>query len=161
MIRHITASRLIGAASPVIHGIIADYRDGHRRIVSPKAFLWLAVDKGGTGAGTEIRFAMRAFGKVRTTRGVVTEPEPGRVLVETYPDTGDVTTFVIDPRPGANETRVTIKTDLHVRDGLAGRLEGFLAERFLLPHYDEELERLAHIAEGLRQYDPVPSGPAD
>jgi hypothetical protein len=104
---------------------------------------------------------MRAFGKVRTTRGVVTEPEPGRVLVETYPDTGDVTTFVIDPQPGANETRVTIKTDLHVRDGLAGRLEGFLAERFLLPHYDEELERLAHIAEGLRQYDPVPSGPAD
>ena len=76
MTRRITASRQIDAAPAAIHRVVADYRDGHRRIVPPKAFLWLAVDKGGLGAGTEIRFAMRAFGKVRTTRAIVTSPIP-------------------------------------------------------------------------------------
>ena len=44
-------------------------------------------------AGTEIRFGMRVFGSMRTARGIVSEPQPGRVLVESYPETGDVTTF--------------------------------------------------------------------
>ena len=159
MTRRITASRHIDASPAAIHRVIADYRDGHRRIVPPKAFLWLAVDKGGLGAGTEIRFAMRAFGKVRTTRAVVTEPDPGRVVVETYPDTGDVTSFTIDPPAHGPGAAVTIATDLHVPEGLSGRIQGFLAERFLRPLYLEELQRLADIAEGRYQHDPVPAGP--
>jgi len=160
MIRRIEASRQIDARPAVIHGVIADYRDGHRQIVPPKAFLWLAVDKGGIGAGTEIRFAMRVLGKVRVSRGLVTEPEPGRTIVETYPDTGDVTTFTVDPRRNGAAALVTIATDLHVPDGIMGRIQGYLAERVLRPLYDEELERLAGEAEGRRRYDPVPQGPA-
>src|SRR3954451_964184 len=128
MIRRIEASRHIDARPAVIHGVIADYRDGHRRIVPPKAFLWLAVDKGGIGAGTEIRFAMRVLGKARVSRGLVTEPEPGRTIVETYPDTGDVTTFTVDPRRNGAAALVTIATDLHVPDGIMGRIQGYLAE---------------------------------
>jgi hypothetical protein len=59
MIRRITASRQIDPPPAPIYGLIADYHDGHRRIVPPKTFRWLAVDEGGVGAGTEIRFAMR------------------------------------------------------------------------------------------------------
>ncbi len=158
MTRHISVSRQIAAAPPSIYSVIADYRDGHRRIVPPRAFTWLAVDNGGVGAGTEIRFAMRVFGSTRIARGVVTEPEPGRVLVESYPESGDVTSFIVDPQSGTSAT-VTITTDLHVRDGLAGRVQGFLAGRFLRPLYVEELQRLADLAEGRLRHDPVPDRP--
>jgi hypothetical protein len=160
MIRHISASRRIPAAPGTIYGIIADYHDGHRRIVSPKAFRWLAVEKGGVGAGTEIRFAMRVFGSERVARAVVTEPEPGRVLVESYPESGDVTTFRVDPESSHGGATVTIATALQVRGGLAGRIQGFLAERFLRPLYVEELDRLADVAEGGRRHAPVPTHPA-
>jgi hypothetical protein len=159
MIRHITASRRIEALPAAIYSLIADYHDSHRRIVPPKAFRWLAVDRGGIGAGTEIRFGMRLFGSMRTGRGVVSEPEPGRVLVESYPDTGDITTFTVEPahQPGASS--VTIATDLHVGDGIAGRIQGFVAERFLRPLYLEELQRLADLAEGRVRHEPVPQQP--
>jgi hypothetical protein len=161
MIRHIAASSRIAAPAAAIYAVIADYHDGHRRIVPPRVFLWLAVDKGGVGAGTGIRFAMRVFGSVRVSRGEVTEPEPGRVLVETYPDTGDVTTFIVDPLPAQGATEVTITTDLHVPDGLLGRIQGFMAERFLLPLYREELQRLADVASGRPHHDPVPAKPTE
>ena len=159
MTRRISVSRQIAAMPPAIYSVIADYHDGHRRIVPPRAFTWLAVEKGGTGAGTEIRFAMRVFGSTRIARGVVSEPEPGRVLVETYPESGDVTTFIVDPRTGSGTSTVTITTDLQVRGGLAGRIQGFLAERFLRPLYVEELQRLADLAEGRLRHDPVSNRP--
>jgi hypothetical protein len=159
MIRHITASRRIEALPATIYSLIADYHDGHRRIVPPKAFKWLAVDQGGIGAGTEIRFAMRVLGSMRTARGVVSEPQPGRVLVETYPESGDITTFTVEPTHDAGASSVTITTDLHVADGLSGRLQGFMAERVLRPLYLEELQRLADLAEGRVKHDPVPQQP--
>jgi hypothetical protein len=159
MIRHITASRRIAAPPATIYGVIADYHDGHRRIVSPKAFRWLAVEKGGIGTGTEIRFAMRVFGSERIARALVTEPEPGRVLVESYPESGDITTFRVDPESTHAGATVTIATALNVRGGPVGRVQGFLAERFLRPLYIEELDRLADVAEGRRNHDPVPAHP--
>jgi hypothetical protein len=158
MIRHITASRRIEALPATIYSLIADYHDGHRRIVPPRAFKWLAVDKGGIGAGTEIRFGMRVFGAMRAARGLVTEPEPGRVLVESYPDTGDITTFIVEPA-NAGASSVTITTDMHIRDGFSGRIQAFIAERFLRPLYLEELRRLADLAEGRVRHDPVPQQP--
>ena len=56
------------------------------------------MEQGGIGAGTVIRFQMSALGQKRTLRAEITEPEPGRVLVETYLDSnGAVTTFTVDP----------------------------------------------------------------
>jgi hypothetical protein len=159
MIRHITASRRIEALPATVYSVIADYHDGHRRIVPPRAFRWLAVDRGGIGAGTEIRFGMRVFGSMRTTRGVVTEPQPGRILVESYPDTGDITTFIVEPAHEAGASSVTITTDLHVSDGFSGRVQGFMAERFLHRLYLEELQRLADLAEGRWRHEPVPQQP--
>jgi hypothetical protein len=159
MIRHITATRRIDATPATIYSLIADYHDGHRRIVPPKTFRWLAVDRGGIGAGTEIRFGMRVLGSMRTARGVVSEPLPGRVLVETYPETGDITTFTVEPAHEAGASSVTITTDFHVDDGFPGRLQGFMAERVLRPLYLEELKRLADLAEGRVRHEPVPQQP--
>ena len=155
----IEASRRIKASPADIYNLIADYRDGHRRIVPPRAFLWLAVEEGGVGAGTKIRFAMRVLGMTREALGVVTEPEPGRLLVETYPETGDVTSFRVTPAAADGESDVVIATDLKTRGGIGGKIQASMAGRLLRPLYDEELQRIADIAEGRLMHDPVPAGP--
>jgi hypothetical protein len=156
MIRHITASRRIDALPASIYCAIADYHDGHRRIVPPRAFSWLAVDKGGIGAGTEIRFGMRMFGSMRTVRGVVTEPSPG-ACSSSLPDTGDVTTFIVR-RGRTGASNVTITTDLHVSDGSPGafKLHGGAVPAAVVPR---GAQRLADLAEGHVRHDPVPQQP--
>ena len=95
----VVASRVIGAAAAVAYGLIADYNGGHQRILPDKYFGNLHATKGGYGDGTEIAFEMYPFGMKRAAqqaRARVTEPEPGRVLVETDLDRGFVTTFTVD-----------------------------------------------------------------
>src|SRR6476619_4413817 len=92
----VTASARIASAPERVYAIIADYKNGHPRIL-PKQFLGLAVEQGGVGAGTVINFQMRAFGRIVTNRSAVTEPEPGRVLVETeLGGKGIVTPFTVE-----------------------------------------------------------------
>jgi hypothetical protein len=153
----ISATATVMAPPARVYGIIADYRDGHRRMVPPKHFKWLRVESGGHGAGTVISFEMRLMGRSRTARAHVTEPEAGRVLAESYPETGDVTTFIVEPQGAAS--RVTIATDLKAKSGLAGAIERFVARKILEPIYRQELQRLAEHAEGRRVHEPVPDHP--
>src|SRR3712207_2046569 len=61
--------------------ILADYRRHHPRILPP-AFSGFAVEAGGVGAGTTIRFRVTAGGQARDYRQRVSEPAPGRVVRE-------------------------------------------------------------------------------
>jgi hypothetical protein len=90
-----------------------------------------------------------AFGRKLPFRAAITEPEPGRVLVESYLDNnGAVTTFTIDPGSAPADSRVTISTELPVRAGLLGRIERALTTLLLRPIYVKELENLARVATG-------------
>jgi polyketide cyclase/dehydrase/lipid transport protein len=141
----VTAAAHIDAPPDRVYGIIADYRVGHPSIL-PKPFRNFAVEQGGTGAGTIIRFDVYAYGTVTTCRAIVTEPEPGRVLVEKNVEpTESVTTFTVVA--GANGgTEVTFMTEAQSRDGIAGAIERFMSRRFLLKLYAEELGLLARLA---------------
>jgi polyketide cyclase/dehydrase/lipid transport protein len=144
----ITASAVIPARRERVYALIANYNDGHPRIV-PKQFSNLVVEQGGVGAGTVIRFQMSVFGKKQTYRAAITEPEPGRVLVETYFDSnGTVTTFTVDQGPAPADSRVTISTELRVRSGFLGIIEKAFATLLLRPMYVHELENLARVATG-------------
>jgi len=147
--RHlITASAIIPARRERVYSIIANYKDGHPRIV-PKQFSDMVVEQGGVGAGTVIRFQMSVFGKKQTFRAAITEPEPGRVLVETDLDSnGAVTTFTIDPGTAPADSRVTISTVLPVRGGVLGLVEKKLSTLLLRPMYLQELANLARVATG-------------
>jgi polyketide cyclase/dehydrase/lipid transport protein len=125
------------------YSIIADYHKGHPSIL-PKEFHSLEVEKGGTGAGTVIRFQARVFGRNQTMRAEITEPEPGRILLETYPDTGTETSFIVEP-DGA-DSKVTISTKLPLRPGALGKFEGWFLKRFLRPVFKKELENLNRVA---------------
>lgn len=144
----ITASAVIPARRERVYALIANYHDGHPRIV-PKQFSGLVVEQGGIGAGTVIRFRMSIFGRKQTFRAAVTEPEPGRVLVETDLDAnGAVTTFTVDQGPAPADTRVTISTELKVRSGFLGIIDKSLSTLLLRPMYLRELENLARVATG-------------
>jgi len=141
----VSKSAEINAPADRLYGIIADYHNGHPRILPP-AFTGLVVEAGGIGAGTRIRVGMRVFGRVMTFPAEISEPVPGRVLVErNLGDRPSVTTFTVD-RLEASRSRVTIATELPVRGGIAGRLERFLTKRFLEPIYGAELAKLAEAA---------------
>ena len=84
-----------------MYRILADYRDGHPRILPRPPFVDLEVERGGVGAGTIIRFRMKSFGRIRNVRAEIAEPEPGRILLETDLDTEAVTRFVVEPVPAA------------------------------------------------------------
>ncbi len=90
--QRIVASSFIRAPASQVYAIIADYRNGHPRILPQPYFVSLNVDQGGIGAGT------------------------------------------------------AITTDLPVRDGLLGKVQGRVTVRLLRSIYLKELEQLAGVA---------------
>jgi uncharacterized protein YndB with AHSA1/START domain len=144
----VSATRAIAAPPAVVYGIIADYRSGHPAILPPKWFGPLTVVEGGVGAGTRIRFSMKGMGPERPMEAVVAEPVPGRLLTETYPATGGVTSFIVDPAPGGST--VTFRTTWQPR-GVAGFLERLAAPGFLRRVYKDELDQLQILAEARAQ----------
>ena len=144
----VSASAIIPARRERVYSLISNYNDGHPRIL-PKQFSSLVVEQGGVGAGTIIRFQMSVFGKKQAYRAAITEPEPGRVLVETDLDAnGAVTTFTINPGGAPADSHVTISTELPVREGLLGKIEKAMISLLLRPMYVKELENLARVATG-------------
>ncbi len=147
MARHcISASMLIDAPARRLYSIIADYRHGHPRILPRPPFVSMEVTGGGFGTGTQIDLVMRILGTTRTYHGIVSEPDPGRVISEHYVGADIVTTFTVDPRDGGRSADVTISTVTDVGRGLAGVVERWVATRVLQPVYMKELDRLAAVA---------------
>ena len=142
------AKARVDAPPDRVYGIIADYHVGHPAIL-PKQFTALDVEAGGTGAGTVIRCEMRVLGQKQIFRATVTEPRPGRVLVETIIE-GDPleTTFTVEPADGGRACDVTISSVIEQKPGLRGMIERFLSPKILGPLYREELRLLNAYAKG-------------
>ena len=145
----ISATRRVPRPAEAVYRVFADYRGAHPEILPPSFFVGLHVEEGGYGAGTVIRVQGRFAGQTRTMRGVVTEPEPGRRLVESYPETATETTFLVEPEPGGEASTVTISTVMPRRPGLPGWIEERLVRRLLKRVY----------AEGAPPRHPVPGRP--
>jgi hypothetical protein len=137
-----TATRTIRAPADTIYQIIADYRNGHPRMLPKQYFLHLHVEDGGYGAGTVINFSMRLLGQTQQFRSVISEPDPGHLLVETDLKSQMPTTFQAVPK--GQFSRVTISTILTGRSWL----ETTLAKPLLQKIYRAELDLLAGLVEG-------------
>jgi hypothetical protein len=144
----VSVSATIPARRERVYSLIANYNNGHPRIL-PRQFTSLVVEQGGVGAGTVIRFQMSVFGRKQMFRAAITEPDPGRVLVETYLDANRaVTTFTVNPGGAPADSHVTISTELRVRSGFLGKVEKTISTLLLRPLYVKELENLARVATG-------------
>ncbi|HSL31351.1 MAG TPA: SRPBCC family protein [Anaerolineales bacterium] len=138
------ATRIVHAPAAGVYEIIADYRTQHPRILPKPYFLSLDVEEGGFGAGTIVNFKMRLLGKTQSFRSLITEPEPGKTLLETDLSSGVVTRFDVLPLENGEQTQVTITTELRNRGGV----ESLVAKLLLQKIYHQELELLAKLAEG-------------
>lgn len=138
---HVTATETIAAPAMVVYGILADYRVGHPGILPPKYFRSLAVEHGGTGAGTRIRFEMVAAGRVHEIRADITEPAPGRELVETALHNGAITRFLVEPGADDGTCRMTFETRYQA-PGVRGWFESLVVPGFLRTVYREEMALL-------------------
>lgn len=139
----VSEGRTVPVPAAVAYDLIADYHTGHPSILPPEYFGRLEVLAGGRGAGTRIRFEMKAFGRVNVAVADVTEPVPGHELRELLTD-GLVTTFLVEPL-GPSECRVTFTTRYH-KPGLRGWLERLLAPPYLHKVYVAELAQLERVA---------------
>ena len=137
-----SVSKLISSPPQVVYSIIADYHNAHPKILPKPPFVSLVVEKGGVGAGTVALVQMKVMGKIQTFHTVVSEPDPGRVLVETN-DTGYITTFTFDPHNDGKNSFVTFTTEIPDDSSLIKKLEFRLSRILLVPVYERELENLA------------------
>src|SRR5262245_44744546 len=133
------ASMVIDAPPEVLYGIVSDYRVGHPAILPKPYFTELTVEKGGVGAGTLLMTRLKTWGQEFSYHQLVSEPEPGRVIVETDVDTGQYSSFTFDPLDGGTQTRVTIFSEFPASPGLKGFVERLTLPSFARKLYTQEL----------------------
>jgi hypothetical protein len=67
----VSASRLIPAPARQEYDLIADYRNGHPRILPKPYFVSLDVEKGGYGTGTVITFQIQLMGRIQSFHSTI------------------------------------------------------------------------------------------
>jgi uncharacterized protein YndB with AHSA1/START domain len=142
-----SAERTIDAPAGQVYGHLADMHQ-HPRFLPPE-FSDFRVEEGGVGAGTVSRFAVTAGGRTRTYRMRVTEPDPGRVLVESDANSSLVTTFNVEPQGGKSLVRISTTWD--GASGIGGFFERTFAPRAMRRIYLDELDRLNAYARDQQQ----------
>lgn len=137
-----SAERTVDAPADEVYGYLADMHQ-HPHFLPP-AFSDFQVVEGGVGAGTVTTFAVTAGGRTRNYRMNVTEPVPGRTLVETDANSSLVTTFNVEPQGG--KSLVRIHTSWDGAGGIGGFFEKTFAPGAMRRLYLDELDRLSTYA---------------
>src|SRR5262249_29606097 len=94
---HVESTSVVDARPQDVYAVFVDYYFAHPAILPKPEFGELIIEKGGHGAGTIFRADVTTGGKTLHMHVLVSEPEPGRVLLETDIETGQTTHFICDP----------------------------------------------------------------
>ena len=143
------AERRMDVPAQIAYHCLADYREHHRpEGFLPPAFSAFEIHQGGVGAGTQASWTVDlGGGRKRRMSAVISEPQPGRRLVET--GDGVLTTFTVTPSGTGCVVRFDTVFD---EPGLNGVLLRLFIGRMLGPLYADELARLDAYA---RAHGPV------
>jgi uncharacterized protein YndB with AHSA1/START domain len=133
-----SAERSIDAPADEVYSYLADMHQ-HQRFLPP-AFSDFQIEQGGVGAGTVTSFKITAGGRTRSYRMQISEPTPGRTLVETDTGSSLVTTFNVTPQ--GDKSLVSITTSWDGASGIGGFFERTFAPRAVRRLYLDELDRL-------------------
>ncbi len=147
---HVEASDIIHAPAADIYAILSDYQVGHQAILPKPYFTAMIVETGGQGAGTILQTSMTVMGQDFHYHQIVSEPEPGRVLVETDLDTGQWSSFTLEPLGDGSQTRVTITSEFPASPGFKGIMERLFTPRFTRPIFMQELRNLNDYVQTVR-----------
>jgi uncharacterized protein YndB with AHSA1/START domain len=141
-----SAERTVDAPADEVYGYLADMHQHPRYL--PPAFSDFEVVEGGVGAGTVTEFKVSAGGRTREFRTRISEPEPGRTLVESDTKSSFVTTFNVSPQEGQSLVRISSSWD--GAGGIGGFFERIFAPRALRKLFLDELDRLNTYARDQR-----------
>jgi uncharacterized protein YndB with AHSA1/START domain len=133
-----SAQRMIDAPADAVYSYLSDLNQ-HPKFLPP-AFSDFQVVEGGVGAGTVTTFSVTAGGRTRSYRMNVTEPAPGRTLVESDANSSLVTTFNVEPQ--GSKSLVSIHTSWNGAGGIGGFFEKTFAPGAMKKLYVDELDRL-------------------
>ena len=133
-----SAERVIDAPADKVYSYLADMH-AHQHFLPP-AFSDFQVEEGGVGEGTVTRFKVTAGGRTRDYHMRISEPEPGRTLVEKDIESSLVNTFNVQPQ--GDKSLVRIATSWDGAAGIGGFFERAFAPRALNRLYLDELSRL-------------------
>jgi len=138
-----SAERTIDAPAERVYGYLRDMHE-HAHFLPP-AFSDFQVEAGGVGEGSVASFKATAGGRTRSYRMRVTEPVPGRTLVESDANSSLVTTFNVEPQ--GDKSLVRIHTSWDGAGGIGGFFERTFAPKAMRRIYLDELDRLNAYAE--------------
>ena len=139
---HAQESAVINARPEDVYAVIADYHVGHKAILPQPWFEEMIVEEGGQGEGTIIRIRVNVWGQITHYRQIVSEPEPGRVLVEKDMHSDQLTRFVFEPLNNGAQTRVTIASQFPVEAGIMGLMQRLTQAPIARRMYRRELNNL-------------------
>lgn len=140
---NVIASAVVEASPEEVYAVFSDYEVAHKAILPKPYFAEMVVLAGGQGAGTVVDVHMEVLGNKKTYHLTVTEPEPGRLLVETDYKTGEGTRFIMEPLANGRQTRVTIDSKFNVSSGFAGFMERLITPPITRYIFNKELANLA------------------
>ena len=148
----VKATAVLDARPEDVYATIADYRHGHPDILPKESLYDLQVEQGGHGAGTIIRFKLKALGVEQSFYQRISEPEPGRVLVEQDIDSAQnvMTTFTVDPEEHEQKSHVEIATTMNASPGFKGLVERIIVPIINPQIYRKELKLLEAVAQKRR-----------
>src|SRR5947209_12306217 len=151
----VKAAAVLDARPEEVYATIADYHHGHPNILPKETLYDLRVEQGGYGAGTIIRFKMKALGVEQAFHQRISEPEAGRVLVEQDIDSVQnvMTTFMVTPVEQEEKSHVEISTTMNTSPGIKGLLERIIVPIFNAQVYRKELKLLEAVAQYRRITD--------
>lgn len=139
---NVQTSATIGASAEATYALIAE--SAQRPAFLPEAMSGFETLEGGTGAGTVHRWVLKTPRGDREYVMAVTEPEPGRVLVESDQKSSLVTTWTVTPT--GESCTVDITTTWQGAGGIGGFFEKTFAPKALSKIYRDQLARLDELA---------------
>ena len=143
------AAAILNARPEDAYTTIADYRQGHPDILPKENLYDLQVEQGGYGAGTIIRFKARILGVEQSFYQRVSEPQPGRVLVEQDIDSvqNESVTFTVTPLEQGQKSHVEISMTLNLSPGVKGLVERVVVPIIFPPVFRKELKLLEAVTQ--------------
>jgi hypothetical protein len=145
----VKAAAVLDARPEDVYATIADYRHGHPDILPKESLYDLQVEQGGYGEGTIMRFKMKALRVEQSFYQRVSEPEPGRVLVEQDIDSVQnvMTTFTVTPVEHEQKSHVELATTMNTSPGFKGLVERIIVPIINPQIYRKELKLLEAVAQ--------------
>ncbi|WP_257350664.1 SRPBCC family protein [Pseudalkalibacillus decolorationis] len=136
----VAASKMIEASPERVYQVISDM-DEHRNFL-PKEFESVVIEKGGIGEGTVFRLNLNVMGKRSTNVMTISEPEPGRVIIEKDAVAGITTIWTISPGQDDKHCDLQLVSEIRKKPGFAGLVERILTPYIFRSIYKRELDQL-------------------